>query len=298
MWFLFQYRLSKVIIIAIGLTAILFSTHSCNIINPDEPIPAYIRIDSIEKFTIPATQGSASHKISDAWIFVNDQSIGAFELPCLVPVLQQGKSKVVIRAGIRINGIAALRFPYPFYDFYTDEVQLTPDSITVISPRVTYFPDVNFAYRANFDDPSGITLEPLPTSDTTIWVTNDPAKVFEGFGSATSLITRDSAVMAFQSTVVMDLPKNNRTVYLEMDYKVSGKLDVGLVTIAPGNTFARASLTLNPINRWNKVYVNLTENVSLTPNAIGYRLYFKAMKEPGDPPLELFLDNLKVLYIN
>lgn len=292
------HSLKAYLIVATIIFSVLATFHSCNLINPDEPIPAYIRIDSIQKFTTPATQGSASHKISDAWIFVNDQSIGAFEIPCLVPVLQQGKSKVVVRAGIRINGIAALRFPFPFYDFYTEEVQLTADSITILKPRVTYFPDVNFAYRANFDDPSGITLEPLPSSDTSIWVTNNPAQVFEGFGSATSVLTRDSSVMAFQSTVVMDLPKNNRTVYLEMDYKVSGQLDVGLVTLAPGNTFARASLTLNPTDGWNKVYVNLTENVSLTPNAIGYRLYFRAMKEPGNPPLELFLDNLKVLYIN
>jgi hypothetical protein len=286
-----------------GLTAIIavlkacmFS--SCNIINPDEPIPSYLRIDSIEKFTNPFTQGSASAKISDAWIFINDQAIGAFELPCLVPILDQGNTNVVIRAGIRINGIAALRFPFPFYDFYSEQVQLTPDSITNITPKVTYFPDVNFAYRANFDDPSGITLEPLPSSDTTIWVVNDPSLVFEGAGSAYSIISRDSASMVFQSTVVMDLPKNNRTVYLEMDYKVNGLLDVGLVTLGPASTFARSSLTLNPTNSWNKVYINLTENVSLTPNASGYRLYFRAMKEPGNPPLELFLDNLKVLYIN
>lgn len=277
------------------LFAMLFS---CNVINPDEKIPAYIRIEKIELETNPTTEGSNSAKIADAWIYVNDQTIGTFELPCLVPVLHSGNSVVSIQAGIKVNGISALRFPYPFFRFSTTEVNLVEDSIISITPKVAYYPDVNFAYRANFDDPSGITLEPTSDSDTSIKVINDPSLVFEGNGSAYAILTRDSTFMNFQSTVVMDLPKNGRTVYLEMDYKVNGLLDVGLITVSPTNTFRRSSLTLNPTTEWNKVYVNLTENVSLTPNAIGYRLLFRAYKLPGDPNVELFLDNLKVVYLN
>ena len=288
----------KKVLIVISFISLIALYASCNIINPDEPIPSYIKIEKIEKITNPLTEGSNSEKISDAWVFVNDQTIGVFELPCLIPVLQSGNAQISIQAGIRVNGISALRFPNPFYRFYVTQTKLTPDIITTIEPVIGYFEDVNFAYRANFDDPSGITLEPTPNSDTSIIVINDPARVFEGNGSAYAVLTRDSTVMSFQSTVVMNLPKNGRTVYLEMDYKVNGIFDVGLISITPTNTFSRASLTLNPTQGWNKVYVNLTENVSLATNATGYRLFFRAERISGAQPLELFLDNLKVVYLN
>jgi len=288
----------KKVLIAISFIYLIAMYASCNIINPDEPIPSYIKIENIDKTTNPFTEGSNSAKISDAWVFVNDQTIGIFELPCLVPVLQSGNAQVSIQAGIRVNGISALRFPNPFYRFYVTQTQLTPDSITTLEPVIGYFEDVNFAYRANFDDPSGITLEPTANSDTSIIVINDPARVFEGNGSAYAVLTRDSTVMSFQSTVVMNLPKNGRTVYLEMDYKVNGNFDVGLISITPTSSFSRASLTLNPTQGWNKVYVNLTENVSLATEATGYRLFFRAERTTGSQPLELFLDNLKVVYLN
>lgn len=288
----------KKLLIILSFIYMIAIYSSCNIINPDETIPSYIKIEKIDKVTNSLTEGSNSEKISDAWVFVNDQLIGIFELPCLIPVLQSGNSKISIQAGIKVNGISALRFPYPFYRFYVTQAQLTPDSITTLEPEIAYFEDVNFAYRANFDDPSGITLEPTVNSDTSIVVINDPSRVFEGNGSAYAVLTRDSTVMSFQSTVVMNLPKNGRTVYLEMDYKVNDIFDVGLISITPTNTFSRASLTLNPTQGWNKVYVNLTENASLATDATGYRLFFRAERTTGSPPLELFLDNLKVVYIN
>jgi len=49
---------------------------SCNVINPEEKIPAYINIAAINLETDEATQGAATKNISDAWIYIDDQFIG------------------------------------------------------------------------------------------------------------------------------------------------------------------------------------------------------------------------------
>jgi len=48
----------------------LLLLYSCN---KEEPIPAYIHIDKIDLKTNYSIQGSNSHKIIDAWIYVDDQ---------------------------------------------------------------------------------------------------------------------------------------------------------------------------------------------------------------------------------
>ncbi|HRC92920.1 MAG TPA: hypothetical protein PLQ16_12225, partial [Bacteroidia bacterium] len=56
-------------------TVIAFASlmQACNLINPAEPTPAYIQIDTINLTTNLTTQGSASHKIVDAWVYVDNQ---------------------------------------------------------------------------------------------------------------------------------------------------------------------------------------------------------------------------------
>src|ERR1039457_4232719 len=94
---------------------LLFSTQSCEKFSGDQTIPAYLKIDSIYITTKTETQGSASHSITDAWVYVDDQFIGAYQMPARFPVLKEGKHKVEVFAGIKKDGIAATRTPYPFY---------------------------------------------------------------------------------------------------------------------------------------------------------------------------------------
>ena len=97
---------------------------SCNIINPAEPVPAYLHVDSFSVKTDPLTQGSSSHRIVDAWVFVDGNIVGAFEMPVNVPVLSAGMHKVTVRPGILVNGIAATRSIYPFYSGYDTVMNL------------------------------------------------------------------------------------------------------------------------------------------------------------------------------
>jgi hypothetical protein len=270
----------------------------CDLINRDEEMPAYIAIDSIRLNANSALQGTSSSKITDAWIYVDDNLIGAFELPCSIPVLASGQHKVSIGAGVLVNGLTALRAPYPFYRFYSENnVNLNVGEIRKIEPVVTYFDSLQFAFMANFDDLSGSKLEAAGASDTTIALTSNPELVFEGAGSMIAALYRDSGFIEFQMVEPVELPKQGTTVYLELNYKTSHILNVGLkANYTSSGTVSAPLVSLNPSVEWNKIYINLTRQVSQQVNAANYRVYFYAPKPAGSGKMELFIDNMKIVY--
>ena len=68
---------------------ILFITAtSCEKFSGDQTIPAYLGIDSIYLSTDYNSEGTASQRITDAWVYVDDEFLGAFELPARLPVLK------------------------------------------------------------------------------------------------------------------------------------------------------------------------------------------------------------------
>ena len=270
----------------------------CNMINPKEEEASYIAINSVNVTTDVALQGSNSANISDAWIYVDDQLVGAFELPCRIPVLQSGSHKVSIGAGIQLNGLSTLRTPYLFYRFHQQEnVNLEVGQTTVISPTFSYFDSLTFAFKANFDDLSGNKLTSTSSSDTTLSLCNDAARVFEGAGSCLVELFRDSGFVDFQMIDPVSLPQGGANVFMEINYKTNQDLLVGLRSYYTGaSTKEEQLITLRPTSSWNKVYINLTRQVSSQINASNFRIFFQTTKPSGSEPLEVLIDNFKIIY--
>jgi len=65
----------------------------CNLINPTETLPSYIIIDEFSFTTNYSTEFSDSEKITEMWVFANDQVIGSFDLPAEVPILLEGMTE-------------------------------------------------------------------------------------------------------------------------------------------------------------------------------------------------------------
>ena len=73
---------------------LLLLINSCKLITPDESIPSYILIDKIA-YKSNISGDNNSQNITDAWVYVDDQLIGAFELPAKFPVLITGNNHEV-----------------------------------------------------------------------------------------------------------------------------------------------------------------------------------------------------------
>ena len=270
----------------------------CNIINPSEDEASYIEVNSVNVITDVAIQGSNAANISDAWIYVDEKLVGAFKLPCRIPVLHSGTHKVSIGAGVQLNGSSSLRTPYLFYRFHEQEnVNLEPGQTTIISPTFSYFDSLTFAFKANFDDLSGNKLTSTSSSDTTLSLCNNPARVFEGAGSCLVELFRDSGFVDFQMIDPVSLPKGGANVFMEINYKNNQDLLVGLRSYYTGASIKEDQvITLRPTDSWNKVYINLTRQVSTQVNADNFRIFFQATKPSGSEPLEVLIDNFKIIY--
>ena len=90
---------------------------SCSVLNQEEPVPSYVNIESIKLKTTP-NQGSASHKITDVWVFNDTEFLGMFPLPAKIPLLLYGEQNLTLQAGIKENGIGSTQKNYPFYYLY------------------------------------------------------------------------------------------------------------------------------------------------------------------------------------
>ena len=260
-----------------------------------EAIPAYIHIDKISLKITNSAQGSGSEKISDAWVYIDEKLIGCFELPITFPVLYEGKHQIKVKAGIKVNGIAASRAPYAFYSEYAAQIDLKPTEILNLEPVVTYTSFSRFAFMENFDG-VGIILNATSLTADTMKQTFDKNLVFEGRGSGIAHLNSKKSSFQCVSNTAYVLPGAGAPVYLEFDYKCNQTFTVGIYAYTNTGLVTIPILGLNPTDAWNKMYAYLTPGLSGITGVKDYVIYFAMFNNEGREDIELLLDNIKLVY--
>lgn len=289
------YRLLVVLFVT-GLLVI----SSCN---KEEPIPTYIHVDGFTLVQNPLgfagnsdnvaqDEGTLSHKISDVWFYVDDQLVGCFELPCTFPVLAgDGTHKVKMRAGIKVNGIAATRAPYPFYKIYEQDVNFQSGTKITLSPTTMYVDYANFVFMEDFEE-TGMKIDTTPATEAKLVKTSAAGQVFEGNFSGYMDLDDGETIFECISSDYYALPKSGSSIFLEFNYKTDHIFTVSTIAISP--FAAEAVLNLNKNDNWNKAYLFLTPNV--TPgSAINYYITM-FMNAPGADSVAFLIDNIKIVY--
>lgn len=266
----------------------------------DGGVPAYIHIEKLGLSTT-AGQGTASHKITDAWVYIDGKLIGAFELPATFPVLMEGQTAVTIAPGIKINGIAATRSPYPFYRSILTSVNLIPGQVTTVTDTVTsYDPATTFVWMENFNG-GAISLDTTSNSETRLMRTSNPELVFKYRNevndfSAMAIVAGDTALFECASINTFDLPRNGSPVFLEMNFRNNYTITVGLLMKWSGQATQQSVLVLNPSEVWNKIYINLTPTLAYYNNATDFRIFIGLLKTETEETATIYFDHLKLMY--
>jgi len=288
----FKVLFSVIIIIAVSA--------GCSKRDDDSLVPSYIRIDRMGLSTT-YEQGTASHRISDVWVYVDETLIGAFELPATVPILAEGLQRVTIRPGIKMNGIASTRTIYPYFNPIVKTLNLVRDSVIVITDTITaYRSNVYFPWMEGFELNS-YSMEITSKSTVGFGKTGDPSQKFILPGeineySAYFHLPADTSIFELITKESFEFPSAGSEVFLEMNYKTDNVLVVGVHYLATGILVQRPLLYLHPSDKWNKVYVNLTVPKYDTPNATDFRIFVGAQTESGREEANLYLDNLKLIH--
>ena len=296
-----------------------FSLQSCQKFNGSQTVPSYIRIDSISLSCDYSIYGANTSNFSDAWVYVDDQILGCFELPSTFPVLRKGNHKVTISPGIKIDGRRGARSNYLFCRPMEVRTMLGEDSVTVLNPVVNYYEEgeiLKFGWYEDFE--MGASLVPLPDSDTSlVRVSGQEAWRSENsFYSGQVALPADSLdfyLVSAQEMTFHETFHDQTPCMLEMDYKCNDTFFVGLV-YKKYNTIVRWPMVkVLPTDKehavpevWNKIYINIGARMK-NENASYYQLYFTSdlsvddqygehPYSPLNEPRYYYFDNLKVIY--
>ena len=279
----------------ICLSGLLLVSGSCEKFDGAQTIPAYLKIDSIYIQTDYSTEGTAFQSITDAWVYVDDELIGAFQLPAEFPVLANGKHEVTIMPGIKKNGIAATRTNYPFCDPIVKNIELTEDStVSLGGQKTVYQTTTEFFMIENFD---GVVLSLDTTKRSVAGIQQTPSGwpgTFEG--SHSGLIRMDSAGSMFECTNKTDFVIPAAPVFMELHFMTNIPVAAGVFLYGYSSISQAPVVYLSPTEgQWKKIYIDLTNALNSQTGMVNFRIFFNAIQPAGVQNAEIRLDNIKVL---
>lgn len=239
----------------------------------DEPeqIPAYIHV---KPFQVTAPGGNAWQNLTDGWLYINGEFLGAYTLPATIPVLAEGETEVLLFPGVKENGIEATPNIYPYLKRFTQKYNLIADQTTEVQPVTDYDSAIKYAFglgRGDFDGGSSIGLENRDTDDAyNIEISSDGA-----FAGQCLIMRADTAhpIMDIATELMNNLPfLGAPEVWLELHYKSDVPFFLFLLNGFPENT--QRVFQFNNSETWNKIYINLTQYI-VSSGYPDQRLYFR-----------------------
>ncbi len=248
-------------------------------------------MESFEVTSNGEQQGSTSDNIRDVWVFVNDQPLGAYELPATFPVLAEGANKVTLLGGIYLNGISTTRSAYSFYDSYEVVPVLKPNEIVTLEPSIGYRSTADYKIVEGFEVGNVFNnVDRVSGSD-----------VFEGnFSGKLRLDDPLGNVYISSSILNYSITQLTTAAFIELDYRNDHSFEIFLIPnltssgLSGNPTFIAG---INPSETWNKIYINLTPTVNLL-QADDYEIQLVvrlgADEDPND--INVFVDNFKLIH--
>lgn len=266
--------------------------------DPEEQIPAYLTIDSISVKNLNyASQGTANHNIKDAWVYIDNQLLGVFELPARFPVLAEGSHSVLIGAGILENGISATRVRYPLYTSYEVAAFFKAgETITLPDPvELNYFPTLSYSWYEDFEG-NTFSFDSVSGSQAGFIPFNSDMP-FEGNFSGKFKLTE--AASYFEGSCTSELIDINgfSSAWVELNYKAEQPFSVGLKVKLPNGTVTSNYVsTVNRSDKWNKIYINVSDVVGRNQSAVNFKVYIAANLEQGRTESVIYVDNIKLIH--
>lgn len=286
----------KALLIVLAISTLGFS---CEVINPEEEVPAYITIENAQ-ILVDANSGFTTDLgLRDAWVYQGGQLQGIYPLPATFPYQNIETTDFYVLPGIYESGLSAFHVPYPFLDRVDFTVTQGPGDTAIVSPTFEYLPntqismpvaetfeaaDVNFAPFAYF---SADTAR-LKKSGTDVYRGNRSGYVYFDDDS------RHFEVASINPSPMVLEPGNDG--WLEITYKSDIELTVGLVYQNPAEGVGvDPAVTLLPKANWNTVYVHLIDILKRhQASTTDYSVWLYARSDGQNA--ELFLDDIRLVH--
>jgi len=279
--------------------AMAFTLVSCNRFEGDQTIPAYIHIDEITLSTNYALQGANTSNFTDAWIYINGQLQGVYELPSTFPVLKRGKHTLDVYPGIKLNGNSDTRADNAMWGSVRyEDFNFVEDSIITLTPQATYYETVQFKWMEDFET-SYIKIDPDTAISKTAYDADEALLVGGTHYSGVVYLDTVNDYFQFSTPELYNLPINGNYVMLEIDYKCTNNFVVGIGGYtAQDGVFETPLVYVRPTDVWKKIYINLGPTITDNSDSQYFKVLFAGNlnTDDGNTHDEFYFDNLKVEY--
>lgn len=304
----------------LSVCIIVLVLFSCNKFKGSQEIPAYLRVEPWTFTTNYLIYGAATHAITDAWVYVDGNLLGCYEIQphsdgdyVMVPILAKDTHRLQIYPGIKLNGMSSTRVEYPFYKPYIITRTLTPGTVDTVRPSTVYYSidstQMRFKREAmeDFEDVNNIKLDSTVHSKTKIkqishrnnpnaWL--DPNDTLNHYRSGHVQLTDSINMFDIASKELRNLPAVGNYVMLEMDYKCDKDFLVGMYINSPQSGIMDKELYyLKATDAWKKVYINFSPTITENFNAEYVKFYFRGYQGEADTT-NFYFDNLKLIYLD
>ena len=255
-----------------------------------EPIPAYIKIDSVSVSTT-AAQGNPIHEISAVNVYVDEQFMGLFEIPCTIPVLFSGKHKLSIIPSVRLNGALNQHVIHRLFNRTDTTINLVEGKITETGNiNLTYKSNTEFAWLEDFEDNNSSLIRWFSSAGDTSYITTEPFSLNGRYvgntrcmkvviGAADTAKTVDMASFKYFGS----LPLMGTDIMFEFDIKTPVPVQMAMIRKnSSGKLYLPYVYIFETGGEWKRFYINLI-----------YELY----NQPGDTEIQLMLSPIKAAEI-
>lgn len=281
-------------VLTTALIAATFFVEGCNLINPAEKIPTYIRLDSFKvKTNEPSRTGSASSRITSAFVYVDNTFVGAYDVPATIPLLIDRNAVVSLGPGINYSGLKSYQYLYPFYYNDTVTVKYAPGTTVHYTGYAKYTDAAQFRWIEDFETGNSLTeLNENSDTDTSLTRTTDPAKVYEGGGSGQIILSGTKTKS--ESINNKDITVKQGESFIEVNYRSNVAFEIGLQTTINGALYYEPIAGANASESWSKIYMGLQSFLG-TYNATSVRVIIKTKLPDGQTSGYVYLDNIKLI---
>lgn len=259
--------------------------------------PAYLYFPNYTFKADSTTQGASTSNVSDVWIYAGGDARGAYELPALLPVLQNGTKRLLIQAGIKANGISTTRVPYGLYEpIVIENYDFKPGKIDTLRPEFRYNRYAKFLLVEGFENLTK-AFKPRTLNNVPLRYTSQKDSVISGHYSLKFSLTGNRDTVNVYT--IDPLPfKTGVNGYLEIDYRNNVNFEVGVLSYSQGsNSAVQIPLVgINPRPEGNKIYINVAD---VFTNYAGLneklQIYIFAVNRENKPDGFIILDNIKAI---
>ncbi len=255
----------------------------------ENPVPAYLHIPAFS-LTTKGGEGSSAHKITDAWVYVDGQINGVFQLPITLPVVELGQHEISLYAGVRNNGTRSNPVIYPFYNSFTFKMDLKAGKVDTIRPVTTYISNSQFKIMEDFELSNIFRID---RDNKSLLRFTNIENGFEG-KSGQIVLTKSNPIMEKATTIKAQLSESSQNIYLEMHYKTDALLSVGLIGSDNLGDISTYKIILFPNKEWNKTYINLT-NEAKDLKKKDFQIVLKSSLPDSLSTASILIDNVKLI---